>query len=291
METTKNMQHSSPYWVDPHLPRIAPYLREKNDAVQDPHPTRGDDFSCVLIVMWPPPLDVNVHVQNHQERPARETLREAYGRFMSEVTECFGPGDLDAGPDTSSSNLPPVYTYTPECLHVTVATLHRFDVPTTPEERKVMPNIYTDLFQRAAERRNWPAKRSKMRFVVESARIGEKAGILLWKETTGNLQRVRDCVAEEHAASYKDIVNAVGEGSAKSFQIPNIVHSTFLRFAGPPKTDWNEMQSKFAPVQGKVEEVFRGCVVETDVVRLVCERRPYMHIPCDEEHVFATVAL
>ena len=115
---------------------------------------------------------------------------------------------------------------------------------------------------------------------------------MLWKETTGNLQKIRDCVAEEHAASYDAIVNEVGEDSAKSFQIPSIVHSTLMRFADAPKTDWDKMQADFAKVQERVtDEIFGDLVVETDAVRLACERRPYMHIPCDEEHVFEVVEL
>ena len=285
METTENMQDSSPYWVDPHLPRTVPYLCQDNG--RDPNEARGDDFSCVLITMWPPPLD-DAKVGNNQQS-AKRTLREAYKRFVTEVANCFIPDDFGADPDT---NLPRVYIYTPECLHITVATLHRFDVPTTPKERKVMQKIYTDLLQRAAKRPNWPAEGSKMKFAVDSTRIGEKAGILLWKEITGNLQKMRDCVAKEHAASYDDIVKAVGEDSANSFQIPNIVHSTFMRFADAPKTDWDKMQAEFAKVQERVtDNIFGDLVVETDVVRLVCERRPYMHIPCDEEHVFETVKL
>ena len=258
-----------------------PYLCQSG-AGHDSNNASGEDFSSVLITMWPPPLDAKV-----DDARASTTLREAYGRFMGEVSQCFDPEDLKA---ESDKKLPRAFIYTPECLHITVATLHRFDVPTTPKEREDMQNIYTALFQRAAKRRNWPPKGNKMRFLVDSTRIGEKAGILLWKETTGNLQKIRDCVAEEHAACYDDIVKTVGD-SAKSFQIPNIIHSTFVRYANAPKTDWDEMQSKFAEVQDKLDEIFGGCVVETDVVRLACERRPYMHIPYDDEHVFESIAL
>ena len=283
MKTTKNTPDTSPYWVDPHLPRIVPYLCQSG-AGHDSNKASGEDFSSVLITMWPPPLDAKVD----DDARASTTLREAYGGFMSEVSKCFDPDDLEA---ESEKKLPHVYTYTPECLHITVATLHRFDVPTSPKEREDMQNIYTTLFQRAAKRSNWPPKGSKMKFTVDSTRIGEKAGILLWKETTGNLQKIRDCVAYEHAACYDDIVKTVGEDSAKSFQIPNIMHSTFLRFADLPKTNWATMQNEFFKVQEKLDAIFGDLVVETDVVRLACERRPYMHIPCDEEHVFGTVQL
>ena len=120
-----SMRDSSPYWVDSHLPRIVPYLRQKVNG-QDSNEARGDDFSCVLITMWPPPLD-DAKVGNNQQA-AQRTLREAYKRFVSEMANCFVPDDLKPDPDT---NLPRVFTYTPECLHITVATLHRFDVPTT----------------------------------------------------------------------------------------------------------------------------------------------------------------
>ena len=282
METKNNR---SPYWVDPHLPRMVPYLHQQEGSKESANAsTIGDDFSCVLVAMWPPPMDTKVDADGR----ATTTLREAYHGFMAEVAKCFDSGDLEAD---DNADLPNIYTYPPECLHVTVATLHRFDVPTKPEEREVMQPIYTDLFRRAAKRPNWPSKGSKMRFTVESTRIGEKAGILLWKESTGNLQKIRDCVAEEHAASYEDVVEAVGEASAKSFQIPNIIHSTFMRFGDVPKTSWEEMQGKFAEVQDKLDEIFEDCVVETDVVRLACERRPYMHIPCAEEHVFESIGL
>ena len=166
MKTTKNTPDTSPYWVDPHLPRIVPYLCQSG-AGHDSNKASGEDFSSVLITMWPPPLDAKVD----DDARASTTLREAYGGFMSEVSKCFDPDDLEA---ESEKKLPHVYTYTPECLHITVATLHRFDVPTSPKEREDMQNIYTTLFQRAAKRSNWPPKGSKMKFTVDSTRIGER---------------------------------------------------------------------------------------------------------------------
>jgi len=275
------------FWVDPHLPQTVPYHQtlalDEAERGDGPVEEAGDGFSCVLVTMWPPPLDVEAGDGQ------ATTLRKAYDEFRGEVMRCFQRADLMHCSD--SHGLPRAYTYIPECLHITVATLHRFDVPATPDERRVMQEIYTDLFRQASKRPNWPGTGSKMRFAIDSARIGERAGILLWKETTGNLQRIRDCVAEVHKLRNDDIVQAVGEEKAKSFQIPNIIHSTFLRFADAPRTDWDAMQTKFAAVQERLQEMFGDCVVETDSVRLACERRPYMHIPCDEKHVFETIGL
>ena len=75
-------------------------------------------------------------------------------------------------------------------------------------------------------------------------------------------------------------------------KVPNIVHSTVVRFADTPVTQGVVVQSNFQRL------LLDGLVTEhmtqsfpIDSIRLVCERRPYMHVPQDDRHVLWTGTL
>mmetsp|Transcript_10989 Transcript_10989/g.16614 ORF Transcript_10989/g.16614 Transcript_10989/m.16614 type:complete len:84 (-) Transcript_10989:110-361(-) len=79
----------------------------------------------------------------------------------------------------------------------------------------------------------------------------------------------------------------------KELIVPNIIHSTFLRFGGKPHTDGQLIQNRFQSLVMKdklLNEIFQdGIVVES--IKMVVEKRAYMHIPCDEHHVFESCDL
>jgi hypothetical protein len=71
--------------------------------------------------------------------------------------------------------------------------------------------------------------------------------------------------------------------------VPPIIHSTFLRFRSPPRTDGASMQERF---QADVVSVLGELLphpFRVPVATLVCERTPYMHVPFDDRHVLATI--
>ena len=270
------------FWVDPHLPRmLQPPAGSVNDGV-------GLDFSAVAVAMWPPPLP-----------PAhpREALLGPYLEFLDLVRGCF-PVDEDLEPSADKGGMAPVYLYPPQHLHVTVATMHRFDAATTGEERTAMAAAFPDLLRRASRRPRWPGAGTRMRFRLKSARLGERAGILLWEETTGALTDIRKCLKEEYGENHmREVLGGIRVGSSPSgdalggFSVPDIVHSTFVRFGAPVKSDAVEVRERFGRVLVRLPEIFKMVEVEANAVRLACERTPYMHVPCDDVHVLQSVEL
>ena len=236
--------------------------------------TKEDDyFGLVLVTGWPP------HV---------ETMGPAMTSFLKLVRTCFGKEDL-----TGTS--PNVYLYPTECLHVTIATLHhvqRKDRNKGAEYYNGMKQKYADLVKAASQKDDWPKSDgdsfSSMKLQLESVQLGQKAGIFLWNDTTGCINAMRTCIKEE--AKLKGI---------EIHCIPNIIHSTFLRFTKEPVSSGNgdEIQKKFhTTVVPQTKQIFNSMlshpsapIWDQSLCKLVVETTPYMHIPNDEEHVILRI--
>jgi hypothetical protein len=186
--------------------------------------------------------------------------------------------------DTEKRQAPSVsyYSYPTQYLHVTVATLYPVQKRKAGVNYEALQAQYTELVQAAAKHPKWPT--TPLQFQIHATQLGSKAGILLWTERTGGLQRMRDCLQQQAttSSSVVDIHN-----------IPGIVHSTFLRFAQVPRTPAKIIQQRFQSlVVPKIKEIFSNAtIVAASTVKLVCETTPYMHIPDDDSHVFCTVTL
>jgi len=226
-------------------------------------------FSMVLVAGWPPD----------------ESFQGPYNAFIEKVKGCFDPSDI-AG--TTEEQIPSTYLYPFPCLHITVATLHSHLLRTTYEEtRRHLVDQWKKVILGASRRNQWPTKPLKVKIL--RAQIGGKAGILLWDELTGRLESIRQCIALEVKEREVDLTSA--DVDVGTISIPAIVHSTFLRFRCIPRSNGDEVQEKF---QQNVLPFLEQCFpseFEIRTIKLVCERRPYMHIPCDDEHVFAHFTL
>lgn len=264
--------------ADPHIEKLLPLWRARmgrsdtdvlKDEVRSPI---GSEFGLVLVAGWPPKLDV---------------LGSPYAALVDSVQKCFEEEDL-IETDRSSSPGPAVYIYPAQHLHVTVATLHAFTVGTkSDDERDTLLRHWKKIVLDASKRNEWP--REKLKIQISSAQIGSKAGILLWRETTGGLEMMRKCVADETEERRAELGTAGVD--AGSLSIPPIVHSTFLRFDRVPATKGEFVQAKFQDlVLSRLKETFSD-EVEMNSAALVCERMPYMHIPYDEHHVLAAFPL
>jgi len=257
----------------------------------------GDYFGLVLVTNWPisPLPDMEV----------------PYTDFLEAIKSCFQKEDITATPSkeagkdsTSQFLLPPVYLYPTTHLHITLAT---FIPPTKIASSNSVSNEEGDdkkeetgslssndireakkedvlkLLQSASELPDWPTEPLQM--VVDSAQIGKRAGILLWKDLSGGVDAIRNCLRK--ASTELD--------AATTPNIPGIIHSTFLRFSSTPQTSGAEVQEAFrSKIQGRLgTEFFRSAnadeptplILRANTARLVCESTPYMHIPDDDEHV------
>jgi hypothetical protein len=257
-----------------------------------------DYFGLVLVANWPPDLSkVNL----------------SYEWFLHSVRKCFHEDDL-------AGETPSVYIYPTRFLHVTIATLYPVQKKQDGVDYSKIQKDWTQMVEAASKNSSWPREALKLR--IETAQLGAKAGILLWKDITGGIQEMRNCLEQEASSRNMKIHN-----------IPGIVHSTFLRFHNvPSKSSGEEIQTRFKVVGGmkihsipgipgivdstflrspnvpskssgediqtrfqqlaipSVKKIFEDDIFIAKSTRLVCETTPYMHIPCDDDHVFLSIS-
>mmetsp|Transcript_9072 Transcript_9072/g.18836 ORF Transcript_9072/g.18836 Transcript_9072/m.18836 type:complete len:311 (-) Transcript_9072:33-965(-) len=256
----------------------------------------GDYFGLVLVTNWP------ISPLSDMDGP--------YTDFLEAIKSCFQKEDITATPSkevekdsTGQVSLPPVYFYPTIHLHITLAT---FIPPTKIASSNSVSNEDGDnnteagslssnnvreakkaevlkLLQSASELPGWPTEPLQM--VVDSAQIGKRAGILLWKDLSGGVEAIRNCLRK--ASTELDI--------STTPNIPGIIHSTFLRFSSIPQTPGAEVQEAFrSKIRGRLgTDFFRSAnanepsplILRANTARLVCESTPYMHISDDDEHV------
>jgi hypothetical protein len=216
-----------------------------------------DYFGLVLVANWPPDLSA---------------VEPLYQRFLHSVRQCFHEDDL-------AGETPSVYLYPAQFLHVTIATVYPVQKKQDGEDYSKIQKDWTQMVEAASKHSSWPREVLKLR--IESAQLGAKAGILLWKDITGGIQEMRNCLEQE--ASSRNM---------KIHSIPGIAHSTFMRFHDiPNKTSGEKIQTRFQELAiPSVKTIFEETVFLAQSTRLVCETTPYMHIPYDDDHVFVSIS-
>ena len=243
--------------------RVAP-LVERNHR-------HAPTFGLVLVALWP------------ANEAYRTQLLEPYQRLCAATELCFEEVDVAR----RDGSIPPVYLYPFTALHVTIATLHAFmEQPpgqVLAEERQVtLKTVWSRVLQKASQLKEWPTAQS-LQLVLDHAQIGQKAGILLWKETTGGIDAMRRCLQsvcaqpETVAELQRDSV------SVDTLAIPPIVHTTYLRFYETPATPAAIARERFqTTVLPRLRSEFFPEPIHCSEVRLVCETTPYMHVQVDE---------
>jgi len=131
---------------------------------------------------------------------------------------------------------PAIFTYKPEYLHCTIATLASFkslhldaSVPNSPSGSRIA-TAFTNALQKAFDATSdFP---SPFSLIVEKPELHTAAGILRLSDPSGSLAAIRKCVS---IAAHDEQLEAAGYDAEKGrFQVPDIIHSTFLRFGAQP---------------------------------------------------------
>src|SRR3569623_1022996 len=109
----------------------------------------------------------------------------------------------------------------------------------------------------------------------------------MWKDETGGMDAIRSCL---RSVCQDEVLLFEQEGlDSSTLDIPTIIHSTFLRFYAAPQTPGQVVQERFhEQVLPKLHEFFPE-PFHVPIATFICERIPYMHIPFDADHVFASV--
>mmetsp|Transcript_2212 Transcript_2212/g.3780 ORF Transcript_2212/g.3780 Transcript_2212/m.3780 type:complete len:253 (+) Transcript_2212:46-804(+) len=240
---------SSAPWCDPYVVQLA------NKTVQP-----GDCCGLVVICSWPMP----------------SAVVESYVQFKTRLSEVM-PSEA--------------YIYPAEALHITVATLRSFHGPhldAAAQENRRM--VWTPVLAAARAMPSWPT--SSFRVKMMKPTFEGSAVIFRYADVDGAVESMRKCIIQ--AISDAGGVAAIGGGDRSQGRpplggaaddppphVPNILHSTALRWAAEP-TDRDAAKAAFASVADTWEPV----EVHVQGARAVFEDAPYMHIPEDASHVW-----
>jgi hypothetical protein len=208
---------------------------------------QDDYFALGLVVNWPVVIhnddDItgssidNDHPQRRRRRQ-RQPLAEHYESFCRRVqAECFPHLD-----DQQSIMFLPL-----ESLHITVATLVSATKNVHQVQRNKIIQLWTDVLLRASQHDDWPSSQRSMKLKIKSAQITKTAGILLWDEdsVTGGIAKIRGCIQDSvdgycHEGGVASTTAQDDERNSKfiftdyGFRIPDIIHTTFMRYRTPP---------------------------------------------------------
>jgi hypothetical protein len=223
-------------------------------ASHDEQPSTSSSFGIILVANWPPPIEV---------------LQDGYQELVDATRTCFAGADQDA-----------CYYYPVSCLHVTVATFHSFksnEIADPTEQETFVESCVDGLNQALADflaASSSASSSSCWELRPQSAELHNGAAVILWEEITGGLNRFRQEL--RHCAACTSV--------SPQFFVPDIVHSTYLRFARVPQmtvkqdalTRYNET---VAPLLQQSPHWRAVKSIPTDSIRLVVERGHYMHPP------------
>lgn len=285
--TSYNHPRSPPSLVVANRPKDGPATSFEADELAKllvENKDKDTTYGLVLVAAWPPSF----------------AWREIYAsRIRPRLAACF-PSDIME--DSSASSSSSVYIYPPEALHVTLATFWSIHCKETISQGQA---VDLERSVKAVVERAWQQYQNKFpnerHFVleVESAQIGTKAGIILWKESSGRLhafRRVLHQTCQEECQRLEEPWSLQGEPvdansmfvrqALSQIKVPDIVHSTVVRFAETPVTKGVVVQSNFERfILDKLATELVPQSLHVPTIKLVCERQPYMHVPPDDRHV------
>ena len=259
--------------ADPYLAGIDPdYLQE---GFYEEQSTSRATFGLPLVAAW---------------RSFPPSMESAYRSMAERAAMCF-PTTSGYAKGNGCKDEPDAHIYPFEDLHVTIATFRSLLDPIPPnmndEKSEYTKNMCINIVNNATTREDWPegSENSKVKLCLQpkEIRLFKKNAIILWEETTGNLEAMRICLKKEMEAqqSMKCGINEMNLLS-DTFSVPNIVHSTFIRF-------WKCTSNPDMLMQMIKESTFLDFMpAEVEVnanATLVCESTPCMHINDDAYHV------
>jgi hypothetical protein len=226
-----------------------------------------DFFDLVLVAGWP-------LFENEEER-------KGYLEFLHLVQGCFSSDPQDE----LEGDRPTVLLYEPPYLHVTIATFQPLEKQAKEaHEYQTVKEYFLKLLQSASRLPEWPNEALQLQ--IESTQLGSKAGILLWKDLSGGVAKMRECLlAAEQEQQQRD------KEAWTIHSIPAIIHSSFLRFFKEPKTNGEILQDKYqSKVIPALHKIFPN-TIQVSKIHLVSEATPYMHLPKEGPHVLKTINL
>jgi hypothetical protein len=195
----------------------------------------------------------------HQPKPI--SFAELYSRLTNQFNLCLTDDEKHA-----------VYIYPIAHLHITIAVLHSFKHawPQSPEQclmdgKKSFEKL-KEIFQQKS-----------IVLVLDKIELSPAAGYFQFQDVTNGIESLRQSIGQAY----------LSQSEQSKIQMPNIVHSTFLRFAR--KVDNPILfEEKFHRICNEILVSTPRIRIDIDEICLAFEAHPYMHIECNESHVLDT---
>ena len=159
------------------------------------------------------------------------------------------------------------HIYPPQHIHITVGTPFLFkDTLDDHEKRTTLERLWKEKTEQYFKK-NGSLKPFELFY--EEMSIDKTAGIFLVKDDSGGVSKLREMLREietEIRAEY-DILPPM--------KIPNIVHSTFLRFVEQPSVSAEIVKERFE----EIKKAFKPLKIRAKSFILIREIVPYQHDP------------
>ena len=220
-------------------------------------------FSMGLVVGWPP----------------HSSLKPSYDRFISIIQQLVFEEHEET--DALQQKSHPSIFFTPfPTLHITVATL--MNTTRIKDMNVSIDRLHKDwkhILLEVSKLPEWPV--GPLRLRVQSADISTRAGILLWQEETGRLERIRSCLWSFFAPN-NHLPEAYGY-LREYLAIPKIIHTTFARYYKSPHSSFEDARSRLKKhVLPQMANLFPEPVV-VDVIKMA-DAYIYFQEPAGQDH-------
>lgn len=224
----------------------------------------------------------NASVYNHlllflAAHPAPQPFVAFYEKFVFRLTNKFKSLDL----------LKHVYIYTPQQLHITVATLHLSKRPSV--DLYTCASVWTSVLNtdfgqdgrkdfgsaNGVDDKGKDGDGSESEYPhlqLSGASMDTGVGVLLWDDPSAVFTRWRDRIRD--TIRRPEVVSTLAEAGsdATASRLPNIVHSTVLRWRSTPKMHAHELRSLFVDTFHEVLHLQdNGVTIHIDSLRIVEE--------------------
>ena len=161
------------------------------------------------------------------------------------------------------------YLYPISYLHITISTLYSFKHPPPASPEKFFDQA-KEFFARFKQN----SRQQSIHLTIDAIDLSEAAGYFHFKDEANRFASIRQSIKQLWQP----------DEAKEKLNLPNIVHSTFLRFTRK-LNDPQTFQEKFQRISQQIFQQSKEIFLDIDEICLAFESHPYMHIPCDESTI------
>ena len=258
------MSEASEFFVgDHHLAGVDPKTLRDGHYSHEHQADESGLFGLPLVAAW---------------RSLPPSFESSYSEFVRKIAASFTSTTGYRHQTSESKNdedNPEAHIFPFADLHVTLVTFRTLLDP-KPADSDRLKRFCASVVENASKRDGWP-KDAKLKLKPKEIRVFKKNAIILFEESTGKFAAMRACVKEEMEAT-----DSTEFDSELTWFVPNIIHSTVIRFWKSPSNP--ELVKQVFEDSSLINVLPSEIEVDANAT-LACEDIPCMHISDDDFHV------